>query len=82
MGRDGTDLVHVCARERAWLHEGVDTVVDELRALEAHHGCLGELACHEGVAGCSGGLSGRKGYAQGEERDEHGEGVVEQQTDK
>ena len=48
-------MVHVCAGEHPRLDEGVDAVVDELRALEAHHGGLRELARHEALRGRGGG---------------------------
>ena len=35
------------------LDKRIDAIKDELRALEAHHGGLRELACHEAMAGAS-----------------------------
>lgn len=38
------DLVQVGGGDYAGVYEGVQTVDDELRTLEAEHGCLGGLA--------------------------------------
>jgi hypothetical protein len=68
--------VHVCAWEESRLHEGIDAVVDELRALEAHHGCLCELARHEAIGGAGGGIVGGEREGQGKEGELHCAGVV------